>query len=508
MNSILQRYASKVVGVLSCLDRIMITGTIPGWCHAEGMARYLTNLGKRLVELTEVMKPLAKEIDAAVAREAAAAGLTIEWVMRPNAFRKEERIQAILAARGEHPGLVHIFKVMESCTCFVSWTDKTTGTTSLRARTGKCSHYYIYFIDPAFGLCFLRVPTWAPFRLQFYCNGHHWLARQLQAEGIAFTPLDNAFLEIADWERAQALADTFPVEALHRLCDTYAQRFCPPIRHVPDGYHWSLMQVEYATDLVFRRADDLQPLYQQLVQTALHTVTPDQVAHFFGHPLDPRSQAALETDYRVNRRLNCTRLKHTLGWASLKLYDKYQRILRIETTVNKVSEFKHYRPVEHRDGTSEMKYAPMRQTIYSLPPLCALLLAVNRRYLDWLSALDDPTEGQRRLTQVSSSRRAQDRPYRGFNFFLPTDLDLLRALLRGEQAITGITNRALRRLLTGKTSAQISYFLKRCCVFGLLRRGRNTYRYALTKFGRRVVQAALDVRELLIVPTLAGTVKA
>jgi hypothetical protein len=33
------------------------------------------------------------------------------------------------------------------------------------------------------------VPTWAPFRLQFYCNGHSWLARQLAAEGIAFTAL-------------------------------------------------------------------------------------------------------------------------------------------------------------------------------------------------------------------------------------------------------------------------------------------------------------------------------
>ena len=37
------------------------------------------------------------------------------------------------------------------------------------------------------GLCYLRVPTWCPFRLQFYCNGHGWLARKLAAAGIAFT---------------------------------------------------------------------------------------------------------------------------------------------------------------------------------------------------------------------------------------------------------------------------------------------------------------------------------
>jgi hypothetical protein len=45
-------------------------------------------------------------------------------------------------------------------------------------------------------LCYLRVPTWGPFRLQFYCNGHGWLAPRLTAVGVG------------DWERAQVLADT------------------------------------------------------------------------------------------------------------------------------------------------------------------------------------------------------------------------------------------------------------------------------------------------------------
>jgi len=53
------------------------------------------------------------------------------------------------------------------------------------------------------GLIYLRVPTWWPFRLQFYCNGHSWLARQLTAAGIGFTLANNAFLRIDDWERAQ-----------------------------------------------------------------------------------------------------------------------------------------------------------------------------------------------------------------------------------------------------------------------------------------------------------------
>src|SRR5271167_3979068 len=81
------------------------------------------------------------------------------------------------------------------------------GRPTLLSRGSKCLHYYFYFLDAAFGLIYLRVPTWCPFRLQFYCNGHNWLARQLTDEGIRYTMADNAFVRIGDWSRAQELAD-------------------------------------------------------------------------------------------------------------------------------------------------------------------------------------------------------------------------------------------------------------------------------------------------------------
>jgi hypothetical protein len=79
-------------------------------------------------------------------------------------------------------------------------------------------------MDAELGLIHLRVPTWAPFRLQFYCSGHSRLVRQLTAEGIAFTAADNAFIRVADWQRAQDQADGFSPDQLHRLLDRYATR--------------------------------------------------------------------------------------------------------------------------------------------------------------------------------------------------------------------------------------------------------------------------------------------
>ena len=65
---------------------------------------------------------------------------------------------------------------MEPCPSFRPWHGKLLGRSMLKSTEGKCLHYSFYFLDPEFGLCYLRVPTWAPFSRQFYFNGHNWLA--------------------------------------------------------------------------------------------------------------------------------------------------------------------------------------------------------------------------------------------------------------------------------------------------------------------------------------------
>jgi len=100
-------------------------------------------------------------------------------------------VARVLQARGDAPGLVHVISAMEACPSYKPWHDKSSGKTYLRPETGKCLHYYFYFIDDELGLCYLRVPTWAPFGLQFYCNGHSALARALKREAIEFVQADN-----------------------------------------------------------------------------------------------------------------------------------------------------------------------------------------------------------------------------------------------------------------------------------------------------------------------------
>jgi hypothetical protein len=496
------RYASRIRGVLSCFDRILITGTLPDICHAKAFTRELNRRQVRIFDFPQFATPLRDAIRDNAERLADENGLVIEHIRRIKAFRKEDRVQKILAERGTHPGLVHIFSAMETCTSFKPWHDKGSGKTFLRPDSGKCLHYYFYFIDPDLGLCHLRVPTWAPFRLQFCMNGHNWLASRLKRLKIGYKLVDNAFVQIEDFARAQQIADRLKPETLHRKLDRYARQFCPAAAEFTAGYHWSIMQIEYATDIVFKSRDALAPLYDHLIRTAVHAIRAEHVATFLGRKLDPRYQGEVGNDF--NTRIQGTRIRHRMGPVALKMYDKFGRILRIETVANDVSFFKHHRTVEHRDGSSEKKLAPVRKTLYSLGVLSHIMHACNRRYLEFLSSLDDDSAGRRHLESLSSPARDQKRSYRGLNFFDARDRELLLTLARGEFNLRGFQVRDLRPLLNHLSGAQLSRQIKRLRMHRLVKHVRGTYRYYLTRLGRRVIAAAFRLREGSIIPALAG----
>jgi hypothetical protein len=136
-----------------------------------------------------------------------------------------------------------------------------------------------------------------------------------------------------------------------------------------------------------------------LIRTAIHTVKPDDVATFLGKKLNGNCQDEMGSRYNV--RIEGTRARHSMGLASIKMHDKFGHILRIETTAKDVSFFKHYREVEQRNGEAVMKFAPLKKTIYSLGVLGELLSSANRRYLEFLSALDDPRNGIDKLHKIT-----------------------------------------------------------------------------------------------------------
>ena len=498
MEILTKTYRKKIIGTLSCFDRLILTGTIPQICYSQGMTSYLYSQNIRIFDYAKFAEPFKEAIRNNAEQLSKENNVEIEFVRKTH-IRKEDLVKKVLAKRGTHPGLVHIISAMESCGSYRPWHDKQTGKTFLKGSQSKCLHYYFYFIDPYLGYGYIRVPTWCPFKLQVYINGHNIVAHQLEKENIKYTMLDNAFDYIEDFEKAQEICDNLDIKKIHKRLDELAQKYCPVYLSFKQVYHWSIMQAEYATDIIFKKQEHLQPIYSELTATAIHTVKPDNIATFLGHKVDPRYQGEIGNNYNI--RIQGSRIKHTMGKSSIKMYDKFSKILRIETTTNDVSFFKHYREVEHRNGTKTMEYASLKKNIYSLRLLALLFKSSNKRYLEFISAFDNKEAGRKRLDKVTKSKQEKNRNYKGFNLFCDADISLLLTVLRGEYNIFGFRNKDIRMRLPFN-SGKISRLIKRLKVFGLIKKAGNTYKYYLTKLGKELVITAEKLKETVLIPSL------
>ena len=500
-NSISVRHADSIRGTLSCFDRLILQGTLNPAGHPSGMTSFLYQKNIRIFDFPHFSKPITEKIRANIAAVARKNDVSIDFIRKHNE-RKEDHVAKIIAERGHsRPGIVCILSAMEACSTFEPWHDKKSGKTFLRPDSGKCLHYYVYLIDPHFGLCHVRIPTWLPCRIQVYMNGHNRLAALMKSRSVPFTQCDNLFTRIDDFNRAQKLSDSFDVELLHRFLDRCAEDFCPILDDIQSVFRWSIMQAEYATDILFSSPDKLAPLYDRICRTAAVAVKAADIATFLGRKLSPNYQDEMGTHF--SPRIEGTRIRHCMGPTSIKAYDKLGIALRIETTTNDVSFFKHFRDVEKDDGTIVNKIASMRKSIYSLPDLAVIMRDANYRYLEFLSALDDPSDAAPKLERLSKTVAEDNHPYKGFNLFDAQDLNLLRTIARGEFNITGFQNRHLREHLTGLTSSKATRIIKRLKIHGLIRKVRGAYKYRLSILGMQVVALGLKIREFFITPQLA-----
>ena len=506
-----ERYAKQIKGVLHCFDRLVLFGTYKtiGWPGAMG--RHLQERGVRLLDYEKgYANALRLEVAQQVKAVAAAEGLAVIQVNAGQ--RKEALVDAILARRGRRDGLVCILGAMERCRCYKVGKDHVTGFLQLQWSPGKCQHYYLYFIDAQFGLGYLRIPTWAPFRLQAYCNGHDWLEHRLKVAGIRFRKADNCFTHLSDFAAAQALVAQFDPHELHTMLDGLARRFVAVHDRFGASLHWSVYQAEWATDIVFKNDRLLPDLYAQIVRTAVVEVGCADIYRFLGKR--PSARSAAEVSSRLQTLVQGTRIKHTVGSTSLKMYDKAGRVLRIECTTSDISSFTHYRKVEPRrsedreapaGSSAESKHAPMRKTLYSLPALAEAMQACNQRYLGFISQWPDRTAERHELRTVTAAvRDEKDRSHRGVNFFHDDDLRFLQALLRGEHQISGLRNRALQAHLPGWKPAKVGRTLRRFRALGLLKKVAATRKYYLTKRAMNLLVVGRQLTERVILPALAA----
>lgn len=80
MEEFLKRHDDNIRGVISCFDRIIITGTFPDICHADAMTSLLYQKKIRIFDDTRWAVPLRDEIRQNAERLVQENGLEIEFV--------------------------------------------------------------------------------------------------------------------------------------------------------------------------------------------------------------------------------------------------------------------------------------------------------------------------------------------------------------------------------------------------------------------------------------------
>ena len=497
-----KKYTDAISGTISCFDRMIISGSLIRWNCPFSMTAFMIQERIHFTSFPQYAKQISQKIKDHIEGISSTEGIPVYYIRKPRSFNKEKAVEDYISENGRREGIVKIFSSMEVCDGYDYRWDYQSQKGSIISKTSKCIHYYIYFIDKYLGLCFMRIPTWIPCRVEVYFNGHNLLAGKFRKNHIEYKTHDNVFTYISDYQKGQEISDDLRAKDLHNWLDVFALRYIPFLKETQQSFNWTIAQAEYSTDIIFKKPEDLRLLYQELILRAIHTVKPDNIATFFNRALAAHFSGEVTTKY--NNKIQGTRVKHSIGANSVKMYDKAPGILRIETTINKVTDFKVFREVKDRNGHITKKFAAMKKSIYSLYPLSKESLAVNSRYLDFLASFDDNSAGKKDLNKVTATLRDEKRSYRGFNFFDSNDEEVLLVLNSGEFVINGLRNKHLRAKLCRKLSAaSVSRILMRLYIHGLIKKVRNTYKYYITKFGRRVIQAALATREFSLVPILA-----
>lgn len=504
MDQFIAKHADVIEGTLSCFDRVIFRGYLPFFSGAA-MASFLDAQQVPRHEVKSFVLEQADRLKDHARRMAEEAGRPFQYLAQQT---KMETLARQLAERdGLQDGLVCIYSVVEPCRTYsLRWRQPN----YIQPAKRQCLFLYYYFMDRDLGLIHVKIQTWFPMQMQIYVNGHEWLARKLTRHAIRYTKLDNVFLGIEDFPRAQAFADRFVtvgwVEALQR----YARRVNPLLgdRLQPMQYYWVSAQVEYATDLVFKSAAALRDFAPRLLEYRTRAFTPQDVMTFLGRKLHGKFEGEVLTDLRTHElrgRQPGRRVKHRMKQNWIKMYDKAGLVLRIETVINQPEEFRVRRRVRRR-GRRKTEWVPLRKSVAYLFRYREICLQCNSRYLAALALVEDPTPALRGLDAITVAQApTAGRSVKAFNPIARLDSQLFGALMSGDHILRGFTNRDLRDKLrttamrlsdNPKTqSAQVSRLLHRLHVYGLVAKIPRSRRWRASALGYRIMSASLRLRE-------------
>ena len=474
------------------------------------MRVYLKRVGVLLKDFAGFASGWTERVRGAARQLAERTGRPLLY-LQGSSERKELLAREQAQRDGISSGLIGIWSATEPCLTYFVRRDREQKKLVLRLEPGKCLHYYFYFLHEQLGLLHLRLQTWFPFCVHVCLNGRHWLARQLDKAHVDYVQRENCFTWIKDVPKAQALAreqlkSRWPLllQPLIEQCHPHARELCFPLAL---SYYWSVTESEYATDVMFKNPTALARLYPALVHQGIQHFGSTDVLRFLGRKTQVNGQVhgnyEAEVLSSLKHRPEGMRLKHQANGNSIKLYDKQGSVLRVETTLNRPHQFRVFRASE-RNPRTKKRWHVLRKAVGDLHRRAQICEAINGRYLHALASVRPAESVGQLVKSVCQPVQQKGRRYRGLNPWAQPDAALLKLINRGQWTISGFSNRELRNALfprkadtieQRRQSGRLTRALARLRAHGIITKISGTYRYRLTKQGRRILTALLAAHQ-------------
>jgi hypothetical protein len=344
MESFNKLFGSLLVLVYDCFDRVVIQGYLPLLTRPEHIVHFFRDV-HRIVPITkDVLAQRTTEYKEWVEAFARDHRVPIEWA--ESGVKKEDHVRPYYErfARRRRVGVYFIFRSMEQGPKFHVLPPKAADPMYrlIRRTRGRYTHFYFYIRDDILGPFVMCVGSFLPFQTTYYLNGHHFIAGELDREGIRFRRDDNAFLAVADADALQAAADRLTANVIRKRLDHWTRVLGPKFsREDRAGVHlrreYSLNQVEYCRNFVFRRHFPIHQIFERSCEMGLFRLTANTVAHIFG----------VRVHKRLRGKLSCVLDKFDHGHHVMRvyckslvarLYEKFSTFLRVEICVNRLKD--------------------------------------------------------------------------------------------------------------------------------------------------------------------------
>jgi len=330
--SFIDQFGSLIQCALGGWDRLRFHASLRPLFSPQWMRTYLCAAKVRLVDFAQHAKALTDRLLQEAQSQAAAARRPYHF-LRSSQTSKEQLIEDIAQRDQVQSGLIAVLGAVEPCLAMTVRGSRDRRWLQPVREQRRCLHLYHYYEHPLVGRCHVRLQTWYPFSVDVCLNGRLWLAKQMDAAGLAYRRADNCFIELADPVQAQALADaqhqTNWLELLNGLlapAHPLREQILQPFPGL--FYYWTTTQSEYATDLLFHDPKDLARLYRAFVIHGLLTFQSPDVMRFLGHPVPAKTgrvharfQGQVRSDVLTRHEGVC--IKHLAGFNGQKAYDKF-----------------------------------------------------------------------------------------------------------------------------------------------------------------------------------------